>query len=119
MGSETRHGSHESYEAILSVSMGGPTKGVWASSGLLRPLSLTLLSPHPASLPLSMFHSAVTSTCSISTGFDPCFAGASNICGPGTCVSLSNGYRCVCSPGYQLHPSQDYCTGTYWVPWAC
>ncbi|XP_021034390.2 latent-transforming growth factor beta-binding protein 2 [Mus caroli] len=42
--------------------------------------------------------------------FDPCFAGASNICGPGTCVSLPNGYRCVCSPGYQLHPSQDYCT---------
>lgn len=43
-------------------------------------------------------------------GFDPCFAGASNICGPGTCVKLPNGYRCVCSPGYQLHPSQDYCT---------
>lgn len=43
-------------------------------------------------------------------GFDPCFSGASNICGPGTCVKLSNGYRCVCSPGYQLHPSQDYCT---------
>nr|XP_034344242.1 latent-transforming growth factor beta-binding protein 2 isoform X5 [Arvicanthis niloticus] len=43
-------------------------------------------------------------------GFDSCSAGSSNICGPGTCVNLPNGYRCVCSPGYQLHSSQDYCT---------
>ncbi|KAK7799591.1 hypothetical protein U0070_001478 [Myodes glareolus] len=43
-------------------------------------------------------------------GFDPCFAGASNICGPGTCVTLPDGYRCLCNPGYRLHPSQAYCT---------
>ncbi|EGW13001.1 Latent-transforming growth factor beta-binding protein 2 [Cricetulus griseus] len=43
-------------------------------------------------------------------GLDPCFAGASNICGPGTCVNLPDGYRCICNPGYRLHPSQDYCT---------
>ncbi|CAO2586923.1 Latent-transforming growth factor beta-binding protein 2 [Lemmus lemmus] len=43
-------------------------------------------------------------------GFDPCFAGASNICGPGTCVNLPDGYRCICNPGYRLHPSQAYCT---------
>ncbi|XP_045679202.1 latent-transforming growth factor beta-binding protein 2 isoform X2 [Phyllostomus hastatus] len=35
---------------------------------------------------------------------------ATNICGPGTCVNLPNGYRCLCSPGYRLHPSQAYCT---------
>ncbi|XP_037357748.1 latent-transforming growth factor beta-binding protein 2 [Talpa occidentalis] len=35
---------------------------------------------------------------------------ATNICGPGTCVNLPDGYRCVCSPGYRLHPSQAYCT---------
>lgn len=119
MASETRPRSHEFYEPILSVGMKGPTKGRWASSGLLRPLSLTLLTPHPAPLSSRMLHSAVTSTCSISTGFDPCSAGSSNICGPGTCVNLPNGYRCVCSPGYQLHPSRDYCTGIYRVPWAC
>ncbi|XP_054987016.1 latent-transforming growth factor beta-binding protein 2 [Sorex araneus] len=33
-----------------------------------------------------------------------------NICGPGTCVNLPDGYRCLCGPGYQLHPSQAYCT---------
>ncbi|XP_029410242.1 latent-transforming growth factor beta-binding protein 2 isoform X4 [Nannospalax galili] len=43
-------------------------------------------------------------------GFDRCAAGAANICGPGTCVNLPNGYKCVCSPGYRLHPSQAYCT---------
>ncbi|XP_007939559.1 latent-transforming growth factor beta-binding protein 2 [Orycteropus afer afer] len=41
---------------------------------------------------------------------DKCGAGATNICGPGTCVNLPDGYRCVCSPGYRLHPSQAYCT---------
>ncbi|KAM5273583.1 latent-transforming growth factor beta-binding protein 2 [Ctenodactylus gundi] len=44
------------------------------------------------------------------TGIDRCAAGAANICGPGTCVNLPDGYRCVCSPGYRLHPSQAYCT---------
>uniref|UniRef100_A0A8B7VRK3 Latent-transforming growth factor beta-binding protein 2-like n=1 Tax=Castor canadensis TaxID=51338 RepID=A0A8B7VRK3_CASCN len=39
-------------------------------------------------------------------GIDRC---AANICGPGTCENLLDGYRCVCSPGYQLHPSQAYC----------
>uniref|UniRef100_A0A8C5KW74 Latent-transforming growth factor beta-binding protein 2 n=1 Tax=Jaculus jaculus TaxID=51337 RepID=A0A8C5KW74_JACJA len=37
-------------------------------------------------------------------------AGATHVCGPGTCVNLPDGYRCVCSPGYQLRPSQAYCT---------
>ncbi|KAK1339359.1 hypothetical protein QTO34_020042 [Cnephaeus nilssonii] len=41
---------------------------------------------------------------------DRCAAGATNICGPGTCVNLPDGYRCVCSPGYRLHPSQTHCT---------
>ncbi|KAM5340746.1 latent-transforming growth factor beta-binding protein 2 isoform 2-T2 [Glossophaga mutica] len=41
---------------------------------------------------------------------DRCAAGATNICGPGTCVNLPDGYRCLCSPGYRLHPSQAYCT---------
>nr|KAF6392787.1 latent transforming growth factor beta binding protein 2 [Pipistrellus kuhlii] len=41
---------------------------------------------------------------------DRCAAGANNICGPGTCVSLPDGYRCVCSPGFRLHPSQTHCT---------
>ncbi|XP_066884189.1 latent-transforming growth factor beta-binding protein 2 isoform X2 [Kogia breviceps] len=44
------------------------------------------------------------------TGIDRCAAGATNICGPGTCVNLPDGYRCICSPGYRLHPSQAYCT---------
>ncbi|XP_012597491.2 latent-transforming growth factor beta-binding protein 2 [Microcebus murinus] len=43
-------------------------------------------------------------------GIDRCAAGAANICGPGTCVNLPDGYRCVCGPGYRLHPSQAYCT---------
>ncbi|XP_021102118.1 latent-transforming growth factor beta-binding protein 2 isoform X1 [Heterocephalus glaber] len=43
-------------------------------------------------------------------GTDKCAAGPTNICGPGTCVNLPDGYRCVCNPGYQLHPSQAYCT---------
>nr|XP_024087715.2 latent-transforming growth factor beta-binding protein 2 isoform X2 [Pongo abelii] len=43
-------------------------------------------------------------------GIDRCAAGATNVCGPGTCVNLPDGYRCVCSPGYRLHPSQAYCT---------
>ncbi|XP_012868977.1 PREDICTED: latent-transforming growth factor beta-binding protein 2 [Dipodomys ordii] len=41
---------------------------------------------------------------------DRCASGATNICGPGICESLPDGYRCVCSPGYQLHPSQAFCT---------
>ncbi|XP_053529247.1 latent-transforming growth factor beta-binding protein 2 isoform X2 [Artibeus jamaicensis] len=41
---------------------------------------------------------------------DRCASGATNICGPGTCVNLPDGYRCLCSPGYRLHPSQAYCT---------
>ncbi|XP_045757191.2 latent-transforming growth factor beta-binding protein 2 isoform X4 [Mirounga angustirostris] len=41
---------------------------------------------------------------------DKCATGATNICGPGTCVNLPDGYKCICSPGYQLHPSQAYCT---------
>uniref|UniRef100_A0A8C0NWC2 Latent-transforming growth factor beta-binding protein 2 n=1 Tax=Canis lupus familiaris TaxID=9615 RepID=A0A8C0NWC2_CANLF len=44
------------------------------------------------------------------TGIDRCAAGATNICGPGTCVNLPDGYKCICNPGYQLHPSQAYCT---------
>ncbi|XP_057398634.1 latent-transforming growth factor beta-binding protein 2 isoform X5 [Balaenoptera acutorostrata] len=44
------------------------------------------------------------------SGIDRCAAGATNICGPGTCVNLPDGYRCICSPGYRLHPSQAYCT---------
>ncbi|XP_029095629.1 latent-transforming growth factor beta-binding protein 2 isoform X3 [Monodon monoceros] len=44
------------------------------------------------------------------SGIDRCAAGATNICGPGTCVKLPDGYRCTCSPGYRLHPSQAYCT---------
>uniref|UniRef100_A0ABI7YIV0 Latent transforming growth factor beta binding protein 2 n=1 Tax=Felis catus TaxID=9685 RepID=A0ABI7YIV0_FELCA len=44
------------------------------------------------------------------SGIDRCTAGATNICGPGTCVTLPDGYKCLCSPGYQLHPSQAYCT---------
>uniref|UniRef100_A0A8C7BNQ4 Latent-transforming growth factor beta-binding protein 2 n=1 Tax=Neovison vison TaxID=452646 RepID=A0A8C7BNQ4_NEOVI len=44
------------------------------------------------------------------SGIDRCATGATNICGPGTCVNLPDGYRCICSPGYQLHPSQAYCT---------
>uniref|UniRef100_A0A8D2HU71 Latent-transforming growth factor beta-binding protein 2 n=1 Tax=Urocitellus parryii TaxID=9999 RepID=A0A8D2HU71_UROPR len=43
-------------------------------------------------------------------GIDRCAAGATNICGPGTCENLPDGYRCVCNPGFQLHPSQAYCT---------
>uniref|UniRef100_A0A8C0NWJ8 Latent-transforming growth factor beta-binding protein 2 n=1 Tax=Canis lupus familiaris TaxID=9615 RepID=A0A8C0NWJ8_CANLF len=43
-------------------------------------------------------------------GIDRCAAGATNICGPGTCVNLPDGYKCICNPGYQLHPSQAYCT---------
>ncbi|XP_036699285.1 latent-transforming growth factor beta-binding protein 2 isoform X6 [Balaenoptera musculus] len=43
------------------------------------------------------------------SGIDRCAAGATNICGPGTCVNLPDGYRCICSPGYRLHPSQAYC----------
>uniref|UniRef100_A0A4X1TFB2 Latent-transforming growth factor beta-binding protein 2 n=1 Tax=Sus scrofa TaxID=9823 RepID=A0A4X1TFB2_PIG len=39
-----------------------------------------------------------------------CATGATNICGPGTCVNLPDGYKCICSPGYRLHPSQAYCT---------
>ncbi|XP_039739731.1 latent-transforming growth factor beta-binding protein 2 isoform X6 [Pteropus medius] len=41
---------------------------------------------------------------------DRCATGATNICGPGTCVNLPDGYRCICSPGYRLHPSEAYCT---------
>uniref|UniRef100_A0A8C0SBS6 Latent transforming growth factor beta binding protein 2 n=1 Tax=Canis lupus familiaris TaxID=9615 RepID=A0A8C0SBS6_CANLF len=44
------------------------------------------------------------------SGIDRCAAGATNICGPGTCVNLPDGYKCICNPGYQLHPSQAYCT---------
>ncbi|XP_008270273.3 latent-transforming growth factor beta-binding protein 2 [Oryctolagus cuniculus] len=43
-------------------------------------------------------------------GIDRCAAGAATLCGPGTCVNLPEGYTCVCSPGYRLHPSQAYCT---------
>lgn len=49
---------------------------------------------------------------------DRCATGATNICGPGTCVNLPDGYRCICSPGYRLHPSQAYCTGTCFASWA-
>lgn len=28
-------------------------------------------------------------------------------------MNLPDGYRCICSPGYQLHPSQAYCTGMH------
>uniref|UniRef100_K9J3Z9 Latent-transforming growth factor beta-binding protein 2 n=1 Tax=Desmodus rotundus TaxID=9430 RepID=K9J3Z9_DESRO len=41
---------------------------------------------------------------------DRCAVGATNICGPGTCMNLPDGYRCLCGPGYRLHPSQAYCT---------
>ncbi|XP_060037287.1 latent-transforming growth factor beta-binding protein 2 [Erinaceus europaeus] len=41
---------------------------------------------------------------------DRCGSGATNICGPGTCVNLPDGHRCICHPGYRLHPSQAYCT---------
>ncbi|XP_014639891.1 PREDICTED: latent-transforming growth factor beta-binding protein 2 isoform X1 [Ceratotherium simum simum] len=44
------------------------------------------------------------------SGIDRCAAGGTHICGPGTCVNLPDGYRCICSPGYRLHPSQAYCT---------
>ncbi|KAB1277854.1 Latent-transforming growth factor beta-binding protein 2 [Camelus dromedarius] len=44
------------------------------------------------------------------SAIDRCATGATNICGPGTCVNLPDGYRCICSPGYRLHPSQAYCT---------
>lgn len=27
-------------------------------------------------------------------------------------MNLPDGYRCICSPGYRLHPSEAYCTGT-------
>lgn len=47
------------------------------------------------------------------TGIDRCAAGATDICGPGTCVNLPDGYRCICSPGYRLHPSQAYCAGIH------
>lgn len=28
-------------------------------------------------------------------------------------MNLPDGYRCICNPGYRLHPSQAYCTGTH------
>uniref|UniRef100_A0A4X2LSH4 Latent-transforming growth factor beta-binding protein 2 n=1 Tax=Vombatus ursinus TaxID=29139 RepID=A0A4X2LSH4_VOMUR len=40
---------------------------------------------------------------------DRCTALPDDICGPGTCVNLPGRYSCVCSPGYQLHPSQTHC----------
>ncbi|XP_072481777.1 latent-transforming growth factor beta-binding protein 2 isoform X2 [Notamacropus eugenii] len=40
---------------------------------------------------------------------DRCAALSDGICGPGTCVNLPERYSCVCSPGYQLHPSQTHC----------
>lgn len=39
-------------------------------------------------------------------------------------MNLPDGYKCICSPGYRLHPSQAYCTGTLtgsptrWLGWA-
>lgn len=31
-------------------------------------------------------------------------------------MSLPDGYRCICNPGYRLHPSQAYCMGIYSCP---
>lgn len=85
-----------------------------AKVGLLRPLD----PGHSLSPPCStafVQHPPCHNLCFAlaPTGIDRCAAGATNICGPGTCVNLPDGYRCVCSPGYQLHPSQAYCTGIH------
>lgn len=75
--------------------------------------------PDPTLFPLCSTASAPP-LCPHNVGFalsptdsDRCAAGATNICGPGTCVNLPDGYRCVCSPGYRLHPSQTHCTGIH------
>lgn len=89
-----------------------------AKAGVRLMCSRALPHPPPSqSTALTLPHTATASVVLSPTGIDRCAAGATNICGPGTCVNLPDGYRCVCSPGYRLHPSQAYCTGVHAGGW--
>uniref|UniRef100_A0A452QDQ2 Latent-transforming growth factor beta-binding protein 2 n=1 Tax=Ursus americanus TaxID=9643 RepID=A0A452QDQ2_URSAM len=92
-----------------------PDKGIWAAGGVTTSATqVPAWVPAYSTAPLHCLHlsSPYHNLCFplSPTGIDRCATGAANICGPGTCVNLPDGYRCICSPGYQLHPSQAYCT---------
>lgn len=102
------------YKASLYVDVGGPSQG-WGEAPVLACPAPTLPPSQPTAL--TRPHPATASAVLSPTGIDSCAAGATNICGPGTCVNLPDGYRCICSPGYRLHPSQAYCTGVHAGSW--